>query len=146
MPRTFARAFTASSNCFGTRMLICSSFLSNSNRAGLNCEKSRLERSRARNASACLSVLRRGTFFFLISCNLLGMHIASRHWANELELVFRPNREGYECRPPPVCSPHCNQAVFAPGVLGIGRNAGIVRKQVLNLHNREAMLLALRPV
>src|SRR5271166_4723451 len=118
MPRTFARAFTASSNCFGTRMLICWSFLSNSNRAGLNCEKSRLERSRARNASACLSVLRRGTLFFLISCNLLRMHITSRHWTYEPELVFRPNREGHECRPPHDCSSHRNQAVFASRVLG----------------------------
>ena len=74
MPRTFARAFTASSNCFGTRMLICSSFFSNSNRAGLNCEKSRLARSLARNASACRSVLRRGAFF-VTSCNLVeGLH------------------------------------------------------------------------
>src|SRR5262249_16230617 len=52
---------------------IWSSFFSNSNCAGLNCEKSRLERSWARNASACLSVLSRGTFFF-IRCNLLGVH------------------------------------------------------------------------
>ena len=44
-------------------MLICSSFFSNSNRVGLNCEKSRVERSWARNASACSSVFRRGTFF-----------------------------------------------------------------------------------
>src|SRR6516225_11612666 len=53
-------------------MLIWSSFFSNSNCAGLNCEESRLERSWARNASACLSVLSRGTFFF-IGCNLLGI-------------------------------------------------------------------------
>src|SRR5450755_4271272 len=46
-------------------MLICSSFFSNSKRVGLNCEKSRLERSWARNASAARSVLSRGTFLFI---------------------------------------------------------------------------------
>src|SRR5579863_9532793 len=123
MPRTFARAFTAASNCFGTRMLICSSFFSNSNRAGLNCEKSRLDKSRARNASACLSVLRRGTFF-VIGCNLLSMHIPGRHRTDEAALVLRPYREGHEYRPPRAGSSHRNQAVFVHRVLWIGRNAG----------------------
>src|SRR5579862_970154 len=145
MPRTFARAFTAASNCFGTRMLICSSFFSNSNRAGLNCEKSRLDKSRARNASACLSVLRRGTFF-VIGCNLLSVHIPGRHRTDEAALVLPPYREGHEYRPPRAGSSHRNQAVFVHRVLRVGRNERVVRKQALDLQNRDAMLLALRPV
>jgi len=47
MPRTFARAFTASSNCFGTRMLICSSFFSNSNRAATSSDRAELRLSEA---------------------------------------------------------------------------------------------------
>src|ERR1700675_1002567 len=115
MPRTFARAFTAASNCFGTRMLICSSFFSNSNRAGLNCEKSSLERSRAINASASLSVLRRGTFFFMGS-NLLGVHLPGRHRTDQAAFAFRPHREGHEYRPPCICSSHRNQTVFVSPV------------------------------
>src|SRR5271166_2696219 len=65
MPRALARALSASSNGRGTRMLICSSFFSNSNRIGLNCEKSSSDRSCARNFSAALSVLSFGTFFFI---------------------------------------------------------------------------------
>src|SRR5271170_4609150 len=99
MPRAFARAFTAASNDFGIRMLICSSFFSNSNRAALNCEKSILERSWARNASACRSVLSRGTFFF-IGCNLLRVHVASGHRTDEAATVFRSYREGDEHWPP----------------------------------------------
>src|ERR1017187_4283694 len=83
IPRAFARAFTAARSGLGTRMLICSSFFSNSKCAGLNCEKSGLERSWARNASACSSVFRRGTFFFIsrfsISCYLPRVHMASGH-------------------------------------------------------------------
>ena len=65
---------------FGVGMLICSPFFANSNCAGLNCEKSRFDRSWARNASACLSVLSVGTFFF-IRCSLLCVHIPGRQWA-----------------------------------------------------------------
>ncbi len=48
----------------GTRSLICSSFFSNSKRAGLNCEKSRSDRSCVRNDSAALSVFSFGTLVF----------------------------------------------------------------------------------
>src|ERR1700694_5376148 len=145
IPRAFARAFTAASNGFGTRMLICSSFFSNSNRAALNCEKSRLDRSWARNASACRSVLSRGTFFF-IGCNLLGVHVASGHRADEAAAVFRPYGEGHEHGPPCAGSSHCNQAVFVRRVLWVGCDARIVREQRLNLRKRNTMLAALRPV
>src|ERR1039458_7049039 len=91
MPRAFALALSAASNGLGTRMLICSSFFSNSNRTGLNCEKSSSDRSCARNASACLSVLSLGTFFFFIGFiggDLLCVHVAGRHWADEPAAVF----------------------------------------------------------
>src|SRR5271167_293191 len=110
MPRAFARALTAASNGLGTRMLICSSFFSKSNRAGLNCEKSRSDRSCARNASASLSVLSLGTFFF-IGGDLLRMHVAGRHRADESS-VFRPYGESDEHRPPRVGSSYGNHAVF----------------------------------
>src|SRR6516165_11369890 len=87
MPRAFARAFTAASKGLGTRILIWSSFLSNSNRTGLNWEKSSLDRSCARKASASLSLLSLGTFFF-IGCNLFRVHIAGRYRADELLSVF----------------------------------------------------------
>src|ERR1022692_4087498 len=78
MPRALALALSAASNVLGTRMLICSSFFSNSNCASLNCEKSRSDRSCARNTSASLSVLSLGTFFFFIGGNLLCVHVAGR--------------------------------------------------------------------
>src|ERR1700678_2654219 len=98
MPRAFARAFTAASSGLGIRMLTCSSFFSNSNRAALNCEKSRLERSWARNASASRSVLSRGTLFF-IGCNLLGVHVASGHRADKALPIFRSYRKDHEHGP-----------------------------------------------
>src|ERR1035441_1263928 len=107
IPRALARAFTATSNGFGTRMLICSSFFPNSNRVGLNCEKSRLERSWARNASACLSVFRRGTFLligdFFISCYLPGMHISSGHRTDQTSAIRRTHRESHKEWPPGAC-------------------------------------------
>src|ERR1700756_167489 len=106
-------------------MLIWSSFFSNSNRAALNCEKSRSERSRARNASVCLSVLSRGTFLFFISCNLLSVHIPGRHRSNEAAFVFGPYRESHEQGPPGRCPSHGNQAVLVRRVLWIGCNAGL---------------------
>src|SRR5208283_4212965 len=145
MPRAFARALTAASNGLGTRMLICSSFFSNSNRAGLNCEKSRSDRSCARNASASLSVLSLGTFFF-IGCNLLRVHIAGRHGADETAAVFRPYGEGDKHRPPSAGSSHGNHAVLVVRVLRVWRDAGSVHEQCLNLHDGNAMLLALRTV
>src|SRR5207248_3230208 len=83
--------FTASSNGFGRRILIWSSFFSNSNRVGLNCEKLRLDRSLARNASACLSVLSRGIFFF-IGCNLLSVHIVAVGWYPSFQPVSKLTR------------------------------------------------------
>src|SRR5579862_3599993 len=95
MPRAFARAFTAASNGFGTRILICSSFFSNSNFAVLNREKSRPDKSWAKKDSACLSVFSRGTFFF-ISGNLLRVHESRRYGANETAVVLNPYRERHE--------------------------------------------------
>jgi hypothetical protein len=60
--------------------------------------------------------------------------------------VFRPQGEGNEYMPSQACSSHRNQSVFIHGVPWVGRDAGVARKQVLNLGNRDAMLLALPPV
>src|SRR5580693_466351 len=144
MPRAFARALRAASNGLGTRMLICSSFFSNSNRDGLNCEKSRPDRSCARNASASLSVLSLGTFFF-IGCDLLRVHVAGRHRADESP-VFRPYGESDKHRPPRAGSSYGNHAVFIVRMFRVGRNAGSVHEQRLNLRDGNAMLLALRTV
>src|ERR1700678_1584372 len=88
MPRALARAFTSTSSCFGTRILICSSFFSNSNRAALNWEKSRLDRSRARKVSACLSVLSLGTFFFF------GFYSADPRFHNTTQMYMH-DPQGY---------------------------------------------------
>ena len=48
--------------------------------------------------------------------------------------------------PPGVCSSPRNQTVFIRRVPWVWRNAGALRKKVLNLDNRDAMLLALPPV
>src|SRR6478672_2501985 len=122
MPRAFARALRAASNGLGTRMLICSSFFSNSNRDGLNCEKSRSDRSCARNASASLSVLSLGTFFF-IACDLLRVHIAGRHRADEASAVFRPYGESDKHWSPRAGSSYGNHAVLIVRVFRVGRNA-----------------------
>src|SRR5271157_1339342 len=121
MPRALARAFSAASNGVDTRMLTCSSFFSNSNCAGLNCEKSRSDRSRARNASACLSVLSLGTFFF-IGGDLLRVHVAGRHRADEAAAVFRPQGEGHKHRPPGAGPSHGNHAVLVVRVLRLPEN------------------------
>src|SRR5271157_2371803 len=145
MPRALARALTAASNGLGTRMLICWSFFSNSNRAGLNCEKSSSDRSCARNASAASSVLSLGTFFF-IGVDLLRVHVAGRHRTNEAAAILRPEGEGYKHGPPGGCSPHGNHAVLVLRVFRVGRNAGSVPEQRLDLRDGNAMLLALRAV
>src|SRR5271157_255647 len=145
MPRALALALSASSNGLGTRMLICSSFFSNSNRAGLNCEKSSPDRSCARNLSAALSVLSFGTFFF-ISGNFLCVHIAGRHWANEAAAVFRPQSKGHKHRPPGTTPSHGNHAVFVLRVFRVGRDAGSVSEQRLDLCDGNAVFSALRAV
>src|SRR5208283_2343228 len=145
MPRAFALALSAASNGLGTRIFICSSFFSNSNRAGLNCEKSSSDRSCARNASAALSVLSFGTFFF-IGGDLIRMHVAGRHGTNEAAAVLRPQGEGHKHGPPGGCPPHDNHAVFVPRISRIGCNARSVPEQRLYFINRNAVSLGLRAV
>src|SRR3972149_4463557 len=75
MPRALARFFTASSNDFGTRMLSCAVFLSNSNCNRLNPERSyALKSAASTKRSAASSVLNAGIFFFIVF-DLLPVHV-----------------------------------------------------------------------
>src|SRR5215510_14767889 len=113
MPRALARAFTASSSGFGTRMLSCSSFFSNSNLASLNCEKSRLDRSCSRNASASSSVLRVGTFFLVIASHLLCMHIRGAHRTDHPPPLLGPEGKGHKYGAPFLGPSDGNQPVLS---------------------------------
>src|SRR5271157_4530135 len=145
MPRALALALSASSNGLGTRMLICSSFFSNSNRTGLNCEKSSPDRSCAKNLSAALSVLSFGTFFF-ISRNLPGVHVAGRHRADVVVALFGSQGEGHKYGPTGRGPSDGNHVVLLPRVFCIGRNAGTVDEQRLDFRDGNAVLLALGTV
>src|SRR5262245_6319813 len=146
MPRALARAFTASSNGFGTRMLSCSSFFSNSNLAGLNCEKSRWERSCSRNASASSSVLSLGTFFLFIARYLLGMHIPSTDRTDHLSPLLRSEGKGHKYRATFGGPADGNQSVLTCGMPQIRSHTGGMPEHFFNFRKGHAMLLAFRPV
>src|SRR5271157_1590621 len=116
MPRALARALIAASKGLGTRILICSSFFSNSNCTGLNCEKSRVDKSWSRNSSAALSVLSLGTCFF-IGGDLPGVHVACGDRAYEPTALRRPKSEGHEHSASDAVPSHCDQAVLTVRVL-----------------------------
>src|ERR1700755_610085 len=87
MPRALALSFTASSRLSGTRMLTCASFFSNSKCIGLNCVKSRSDRSCLEKTSASSSVRRTGTLRDPIESGFLGMHIPRAYGPNVLPVV-----------------------------------------------------------
>src|SRR5271157_4742046 len=83
---------------------------------------------------------------FFSSGNFLCVHIAGRHWANEAAAVFRPQSKGHKHRPPGTTPSHGNHAVFVLRVFRVGRDAGSVSEQRLDLCDGNAVFLALRAV
>src|ERR687892_2648674 len=77
-------------------------------RPDLNWEKSRSDKSEARNASACSSVASLGTRRF-ISLDLLGVHITSADGPNKAEPVLEPQGEGDEHSSSCGCPAHCDE-------------------------------------
>src|SRR5215813_13120776 len=99
MPRALARAFTASSNDFGTRILSCSLFFSNSNRTGFRPDRSYSVRSAvATKRSASASLLKVGIFFFIVP-DLLGSHVPGADRTDEPFPALFPDRKDKEHAP-----------------------------------------------
>src|SRR3954451_16445188 len=104
MPSCFARSRTAMSMSSDNRRLTDFSFgfSSNEKRIGLNCEKSRSERSCSRKASASSSDLKSGTLrtglsvFCFIALDLLAVHVACAQRAQKGQSVAFPHREDDE--------------------------------------------------
>src|SRR5262245_17195881 len=122
-------------------MLSCSSFFSNSNRAGLNCEKSRCERSCSRNASASSSLLSRGTFFLFIGRYLFGMHIPSTDRTDHLLPLLRSEGKGHKHGAACRGLAHSNQSVLSGGMTYVRSHSGGIAEHFFNFHKGHAMLL-----
>src|ERR671918_932447 len=142
MPRALARALTASSSGSGRRMLTRAAFFSNSNRTGLNWEKSRSERSCSRKASASSSVVNLGTFRF-IACDLLPVHVAGAYRSDKPLVVLHPEREGHENRPACRVPPDRDEPVLLRRVMRVGSNARVAAQKRLDLADRHPVFLAL---
>src|SRR5258708_20413883 len=81
-------------------MLTRASFFSNSNRTGFARERSYSVRSAVQtNASASLSLLKVGIFFFIV-LNFLSVHLASSNGPDILFTFLLADREGREDMPP----------------------------------------------
>src|SRR5258708_31278709 len=72
-------------------------FFSNSNRTGLNCVKSKADRSCSRNASASLSEASLGTFLF-IGLDFFLVHVTRADGSNESLAFPQAKRKRHENR------------------------------------------------
>src|SRR5712671_2477559 len=123
MPRVPARFFTASSNRLGMRMFNCAPFFSNSKCVAFPCDKSYSERSAvSTKRSAALSLLRSGSFFFIV-VNLLLVHEPRTDRTDIFLSVTLPQGEHQEHIPPLPRLPDSLQALLAGGMRRIGKNS-----------------------
>src|SRR6266852_2494308 len=126
----------------GSRMLSRAALVSNSNLTGLNCEKSRSDKSCSRKASASSSVLILGTLRF-IAFDLLRMHVASAHRPDQLLPESLPDGESHEQRTSLFGPADSNQSVLEMGVLEVWGDTRIVAQKRLDLGNRNPVLPAM---
>src|SRR6266446_2186443 len=96
MPRTLARAFTASRSSLGILMLSCAAFGSNSNLTALPPDRSYCVRSAvSTKCCASSSVSKLGIFFFIVVYLLL-VHVSSAHRPDIFLAVAFPDCENDE--------------------------------------------------
>src|SRR5258708_27241171 len=121
MPRALARLLTAFRRDSGIRMLTRASFFSNSNRTGFAPERSYSVRSAVpTNASASLSLLKVGIFFFIV-LNFLSVHVASSNGPDILFTFLLADREAQKDIPPQRRSASGLEAQFLDPVGFVGR-------------------------
>src|SRR5689334_15073050 len=105
-------------------MLSRAAFGCNSNFAGLNCEKSRSDKSCSRKASASSSVVILGTLRFIVP-------------DRRLPKPF-PDSEGCKQRASPRGAAYGDQPILEMGVLRVGRDSRLATQKRLDLGNGNA--------
>src|SRR5208282_152266 len=116
MPARLAFLRTASSSSSEIRRLSDFCFGLNSKRIGLNCEKSRSDKSCSRKASASSSVLNLGTFLF-IAFDLLAVHVARANRTDEKVTISLANCEYHEHRLSPRVAANGDEPLLDPRML-----------------------------
>jgi hypothetical protein len=149
--RSFAFVLTASSNVVGTRMLISAAYFSNSNRIGLNPDRSYSDRSASStNRSASASVLKTGMVLSAFSLHKVVdfflVHVPGRYRAKRHPSQSFPDREGDEQASASRVANYGVVSQFAVFSSPIRPNHGFMIQHMLDFRLGNPMFRAFWPV